>query len=243
VAAEREDRPTAPQDDIINTWVVPLVVEGIGIMALCFIGIGSIMAFSVADPSGLIGVALAHGLAIGLMVAAGGHISGGAYNPAVTLGLVIGGKLTPVKGVAYVVAQLVGAVIGALLIKASYPSLAVDTVNLGTPGVPKDLAVGRALIAEIVATFFLMYVIFGTAVDARGPKAIASLAIGLTITMDILAVGPISGAAMNPGRWFGPALVQGSWDNWWIYWVGPGIGATIAAILYTYIYLGGKDGP
>jgi aquaporin TIP len=89
----------------------------------------------------------------------------------------------------------------------------------------------------------LMYVIFGTAVDARGPKAIASLAIGLTITMDILAVGPISGAAMNPGRWFGPALVQGSWDNWWIYWVGPGIGATIAAILYTYIYLGGKDGP
>jgi aquaporin Z len=220
----------------MNEWVVPLVVEAVGIMTLCFIGIGSIMA-----GAGLLGVAIAHGLAIGVMVAAGGHISGGVYNPAVTLGLALGGRLAPAKAVGYVVAQLVGAVIGALLIKGVFPSQVVNTAELGTPAVTEGISAGKALLAEIVATFFLMYVIYGTAVDARGAKAIAPLAIGITITIDILAVGPITGAAMNPGRWFGPAVVQGFWDDAWIYWVGPGIGAAIAAVLYNYIYLGNRD--
>jgi aquaporin TIP len=122
-----------------------------------------------------------------------------------------------------------------------FPSEVVDAVELGTPAVAEGLSTGKALLAEIVATFFLMYVIYGTAVDARGAKAIAPLAIGITITIDILAVGPISGAAMNPGRWFGPAVVQGFWDDAWIYWVGPAIGAAIAAVLYNYIYLGNRD--
>lgn len=243
MADERVDRLQAP-DDMMTAWIVPLIVEAVGVLALCYAGIGAIMAFSGADPgnsANLVGIALAHGLAIGLMVAAAGHISGGVYNPAVTLGLLIAGKLRPDKAVAYVIAQLIGGVIGALLIKATFPAAAVDLTNLGTPNVPDALNTGRGVVAEIVTTFFLMYVILGTAVDARGPKAIAPLAIGLTITMDILAVGPISGAAMNPARWFGPAIVQLSFSNWWVYWVGPGIGAAIAAILYYYIYLQGRD--
>lgn len=248
MAAERVDRSTGRRADVITTWVVPLIVEAIGVLALCYVGIGAIMAFTTvpvggdpANSANLIGIALAHGLAIGLMVAAAGHISGGVYNPAVTLGLAITGTLGPNKAVAYAIAQLVGGVLGALLIKATFPSAAADAANLGTPAVAANVAVGRAVIAEIVATFFLMYVILGTAVDPRGPRTIAPLAIGLTITIDILAVGPISGAAMNPARWFGPALVQGFWDDGWVYWVGPAIGAAIAAVLYWYIYLQGRD--
>lgn len=175
-------------------------------------------------------------------MAVGGPISGGVFNPAITVGLVIGNKLAPVKGAAYVVAQLVGATVGALLIKAVWPSAAVDAVNLDVPSRPlgSGVSTGAALLAEVVATFILMYVIYGTAVDTRGPKAIAWLVIGLTITLNILAVGPISGAAMNPGRWFGPALVQHSWTDWWIYIAGPGLGATIATILYAYGYHGDK---
>ncbi len=233
--------PAAPRTDVVNEWVVPLIVEAIGVMALCFLGIGSIIVTKTDAGSNLIGVALAHGLAIGLMVAAAGHISGGVYNPAVTLGLLIGGKIKVDKAVAYVIAQLIGAVVGAALIKASYPAGLVDAVALGTPGLGAGVSAGKGVIAEIVTTFFLMYVIFGTAVDSRGAKIVASLAIGLTITIDILAIGPLTGAAMNPARWFGPALVQGVWDNAWIYWVGPGLGAAIAAVLYGYIYLGGKD--
>lgn len=238
MAANRADASAAPEADVITEWVVPLVVEAVGVLALCYIGIGAIMATGGND---LLAIAVAHGLAIGLLVAAGGHISGGVYNPALTLGLLIGGKLRWDKAIGYLVVQLVGGVIGALLIKATFPAAQVDAAHLGIPAVGANASAGRAVLAEIVTTFFLMYVVFGTAVDGRGPRAIAPLAIGLTITMDILAVGPISGAAMNPARWFGPAVVQASFTDWWVYWVGPGIGAAIAAVLYAYIYLGGRS--
>jgi MIP family channel proteins len=251
VAEDRADRSAVAREDVISAWVVPLIVEAIGPLALCFVGIGSIMA---TNNGNLLVIAVAHGLVIGLMVAAAGHISGGVYNPALTLGLAIARRLAPVKAVAYVIAQLIGALVGALLIKAVFGTAVADApnINLGTPGVGQDFAfgpvgtalstvnftAGGAVLAEIVATFFLMYVVFGTAVDGRSiGKAVAPLAIGLTITIDILAVGPVSGAAMNPSRWFGPAVVQATFDDWLVYWVGPGIGAAIAAILYGYIYL------
>ncbi len=238
MATDRAGASAAPPTDVVTEWVVPLVVEAVGVLGLCYIGIGAIMATGGND---LLAIAVAHGLAIGLLVAAGGHISGGVYNPALTLGLFIGGKLRWDKAIAYVIVQLVGGVVGALLIKATFPAAQVDAANLGVPTVGANASAGRALLAEIVTTFFLMYVVFGAAVDGRGPRAIAPLAIGLTITMDILAAGPISGAAMNPARWFGPAVVQASFDNWWVYWVGPAIGAAIAAVLYAYIYLGGRE--
>jgi MIP family channel proteins len=171
------------------------------------------------------------------MVAAAGHISGGAYNPAVTLGLVLGQKLAPVKGAAYVGAQLLGAALAALALYAMFPEEAREPVNLGTPLVSESIGVGAALGIEIILTFFLMYVVYGTAVDKRGPAGIAPLAIGLTITMDIFAGGPLTGAAMNPARSFGPALVDGTWDDAWVYWVGPAIGAAIAALLYAYVLI------
>jgi MIP family channel proteins len=190
-------------------------------------------------------VALAHGLAIGLMVAAAGHISGGHYNPAVTIALFIGGKIGAIKSLAYIIAQLLGAVVAALILNQIFDNSgadlknAVPTVNYGPPGSPDGIIVGRAnaFWIEIILTFFLVYVIHGVAVDSRGAHAIAPLAIGLTITMDILMAGPLTGAAMNPARSFGPALVAGEWKDAWLYWVAPIIGGALASIVHNYILI------
>ncbi|MBI2724483.1 MAG: MIP family channel protein [Chloroflexi bacterium] len=233
--------------DLLAAWVRPLIAEFIGPFALVLIGAGAIMtAASQGFNNGgtLVAVALAHGLAIGLMVAAAGHISGGHYNPAVTVALWLGGKIGAMKSVAYIVAQLAGAVAAALVLRAVFPDAIRDATNLGVPAVnyatDSDLIiVGRAnaFILEAIMTFFLVYVICGVAVDARGPHAIASLAIGLTITMDIFIGGPLTGAAMNPARHFGPALVQGEWKDTWLYWAAPILGGAAASIVQNYIMI------
>ena len=140
-------------------------------------------------------------------------------------------------------AQVLGATAGAGVLTLVFPALGPmgrnnPGVNLGLPGLGPDVSVSGALIMEAVMTFFLVLVIFGTVVDPRGPKAIAPLAIGLIITMDILTGGRITGAAMNPARALGPAIVQQDFTNWWIYWVGPIIGGLIAAFAYKSIWLG-----
>jgi aquaporin TIP len=216
----------------MSEWVRPLIVEFIGTFALIFMGAGSICI-----GGSLTTVGFAHGLAIGVMIASGGHISGGLFNPAVTLGLLVGQKIKPDKAAAYVIVQLLGAVVAALCLRAFLPAELRDPSHLGTPAVGAGIKSGQALGIEIVLTFFLMYVIYGTAVDKRGAAILAPLAIGLTITVDIFALGPTTGAAMNPARWFGPALVDGFWDDSWIYIVGPAVGATIAAIVYAYILI------
>jgi len=233
---------------LLQSWIRPLLAEFIGPFALTFLGAGSIMMAvtqGFGDGGTLVMVALAHGLAIGLMVAAAGHISGGHYNPAVTIGLWVGGKIGAMKAVGYIAAQLLGAVVAALILKQLFDSStatlanAIPSVNYGGPHDTDMLIVGRqnALIIEAILTFFLMYVIYGVAVDKRGPSAIAPLAIGLTITMDILMAGPLTGAAMNPSRHFGVALVDGTWKDWWIYWVGPVAGASAAAVVQSYIFM------
>jgi len=225
---------TEPPNDVIFHYVV----EAIGTLALIFMGAAAII---MTGGENLVAIGLAHGLAIGLMVAATGHISGGAFNPAVTLGLLIARKLSVVKAALYVVSQLIGATIGAALLTLVFSAKDIDKVKLGVPAVGTGFTSVNALVAEIITTFFLTYVIFGVAVDKRGPSTIAALCIGLTITMDIFATGAVSGAAMNPARWFGPALVGGHFEDAWVWWVGPAIGATIAASLYFFGYLRGRD--
>jgi len=233
--------------DILEGWIRPLIAEMIGPFALVLIGAGSIMtAYTQGFSAGetIVAVALAHGLAIGLMIAAAGHISGGHYNPAVTIGMFIGGRIGLLKGVAYVAAQLIGAVLAAMALKIIFDDDIADATNLGLPAINyagdlDGLIVGRrnGFAIEAIMTFFLVYVIHGTAVDSRGANAIAPLAIGLTITMDILLAGPLTGAAMNPARYFGPAVVQGEWKDVWLYWAAPITGGIIAAILYNYILI------
>ncbi len=214
--------------------IAALLMEFIGTFALIFMGAGAIIQ---TQGQNLVAIALAHGLAIGLLVAAGGHISGGIYNPALAVGLMAAGKLPYARGGMFIVAQLLGGVAAAAVLKAALPATAVDAVKLGTPLPGPGIGTGQAFVVEGVLTFFLMFVVFGVAVDKRGPASIAGLVIGLAITMDICMGGGITGAAMNPARWFGPALLQGEWTAAWVYIVGPILGAVLAALLYTFVML------
>jgi|SRR4051812_15729289 len=210
------------------------VVEFIGPFALTFMGAGAIIATKGED---LVAIALAHGLAIGLMICAAGHISGGVYNPALTVALAATRQIPWPRAGGYIIVQCLGAIAAALLLKAMVPADAVAAVNLGDPGLGSGVSPVQGLIVEIVLTFFLMFSVFGVAIDSRGPAMIAGLVIGLTITMDILMGGRYSGAAMNPARWIGTAVAQGDFSNFWIYWIGPIVGALIAAFLWTYFLL------
>jgi MIP family channel proteins len=220
------------------------VAEFVGPFTLVVAGVGAIISTqNLSDGGNLVAVALAHGLAIGLMVAALGQVSGGHFNPAVTLSMLATGQIAITRAISYIIAQVLGATAGAGVLTLIFPALGPmgrnnPGVNLGLPGLGPDVSLSGALIMEAVMTIFLVLVIFGTVVDPRGPKAIAPLVIGLIITMDILTGGRITGAAMNPARALGPAIVQQDFTNWWIYWVGPIIGGLIAAFAYTSIWLG-----
>jgi aquaporin Z len=133
--------------------------------------------------------------------------------------------------------------VAALALTAIFDGSQIDAVNLGVPMVGERYEVTAALLAEIIATFFLMYAVFGTAVDPRGAKTIAPLVIGLTITIGVLAIGGVSGAALNPARAIGPAIVQGEFADQWIYWVGPILGAALAALLYHHLLMRGEITP
>jgi MIP family channel proteins len=216
-----------------------LGAEFVGTFALIFFGCGS--ALQGAD---LVGQALANGLAIGLMVTAVGHISGGHFNPAVTLSMLVTGRIEPGEAARYWVSQLAGAVAAALVLLAIFPSVITDAANLGVPAVGgHGISTGNALVAEIVGTFFLVFVIYGVAVDKRGAFPIlAGLPIGLIISIGVLALAGISGAAFNPARWFGPALVSGTFTNFWIWIVGPAVGAVLAGLFYDRVLLRGTAG-
>jgi aquaporin TIP len=214
------------------------VAEFIGTFTLLFIGVGSIVAANTIHDPSLIGVAIAHGLAIGVMVSAVGHISGAHFNPAVTFGFLVTRRIKPALAGLYWVAQLAGATLAVLLLRELLPSASTEAVHLGVPAIGNGVNAGAAFGLEAVLTFFLAWVVFASAVDPRGTfKSIAGLAIGLTITVDILFGGPFTGAAMNPARAFGPQLVGSHWANGWVWYAGPILGATVAAVLYEFLYL------
>ncbi len=217
------------------------LAEFVATLALVFIGAGSVV---VAGPSGsgLVGVALAHGIVLAVMVSVTAHISGGLVNPAVTVALWVTGKLGTARALVLVLSQLAGAVVGAALLRWALPADLWRPASLGTPLLAPGVSVGAGILMEAVLTFFLVFAVFGTAVDERGPLArTAGLTIGLVLTFDILAGGPLTGASMNPARTFGPGLVSGTWDDWWVYWVGPIAGGVVAALIYWGAFLRGRE--
>ena len=209
-----------------------LLAEFIGTFALIFIGVGAIASNYLNNgQTGLVGIALAHGLTIAVMVSATGAISGGHLNPAVTLGLFSVKKIDAVNTMGYIMAQCFGAIAAAGLLKLSLPVSALEAVSMGTPALAQGITPLMRLITEIVLTFFLVFVVYGTAVDKRAPK-VGGLFIGLTVGLDILMGGPITGAAMNPARHLGPALLGGGMSQVWLYWLGPVVGGVLAANYY-----------
>jgi aquaporin Z len=213
------------------------VAEFVGAFTLVFVGAGAIMA-SNGVPGALVAIAFAHGLAIAVMVSAVGHISGGHFNPAVTFGFLVTRRMEPRLAVVYWVAQLAAAVVASLLLWWIFPNSVVDAAKLGAPALGPLIGAGAGFVLEAILTFFLVWVVFATAADPRGTfKSIAGLAIGLTITLDILIGGPLTGAAMNPARAFGPQLVHDFWKDGWIWYLGPLVGGAAAALLYEWLYL------
>ncbi|HET7856848.1 MAG TPA: MIP/aquaporin family protein [Gaiellaceae bacterium] len=210
--------------------------EFVGTFALVFIGAGAVLAAGPEAGAGNLEIALAYGLVIGVMVSALGHISGGHFNPAITLGMLLTRRISVVLGLVYWVVQMGAAVLAALLLKWIFP--AATQATLGAPALGAGIDVGPGLVIEAVLTFFLVWVVFATLVDPRGTyTAIAGLAVGFVIAFDVLMGGPLTGAMMNPARAFGPELVSSTWDDFWIWYVGPLAGGAIAALLYDEVYL------
>ena len=217
------------------------VAEFVATFALIFVGAGAVITAS-SGQLDLVGVALAHGLVLAIMVSVTGHVSGGLVNPAVAIALWAAGKIATQRAAVLIVAQILGAVIGALLLRYVVGGAAFDAGGAGAPALAPGVAVGKGIVIEAILTFFLVFVVFGTAVDDAGPwNKTAGFTIGLTIAFDILAFGPLTGAAMNPARWFGPALVGGLWDDALVWIVGPIAGAIIAGVLYATVLLRGRE--
>ncbi|MFV2064674.1 MAG: aquaporin [Chloroflexota bacterium] len=220
------------------------LAEALGTFLFFFIGIGA--GYAVAGllgqgaASGLV-IALAHGFALAVMVSAFGAVSGGHFNPAVTFGLLVAGKIDAVKSGGYVVAQLLAAIAAAALAfyifsERALPDGSAITTTMAVPALGDGIDVLRGIVVEAVITMVLLVAVFGTAVDKRSAK-IGGLAIGIAVVVGILMAGTLTGAAINPARWFGPALVAGDFSNAIVWILGPLLGATIVGVVYRLLFL------
>ncbi|KAM6957201.1 aquaporin-8-like [Aplochiton taeniatus] len=214
--------------NVFEHYFQPCLAELLG--SSLFIFIGSLSVIENTEGTGRLQPALAHGLALGIVIAVLGEISGGHFNPAVTLSVFLIGGLNIYLLFPYMLAQICGGMIGAGLAKAISP--AENYANASGAAfntVQREAQVGPAIVAEMVMTLFLTMVVCMGAVNKRTRSLLAPLCIGLTVTADILAGGAVSGACMNPARAFGPALVADYWMYHWIYWVGPMAGALLTS--------------
>ncbi|MCH7698460.1 MAG: MIP family channel protein [Chloroflexi bacterium] len=233
-----------PGDFDAKTWR-SVAAEFIATGLFVFLGTGTVVAVqaTVTDfGSALLIIALAHGLAIAVLVAAIARISGGHINPAVTFAAAITGKMKVSTAVLYVAAQLGAAVLGVLLLKGIIAgpmegALGAHGLNLALLDDQIGDGAGAGLLLEGVLTFALVFVIFATAIDPKGLTHLAPMAIGLMVTVDHLIGVPMTGASMNPARSFGPAIVANVWTDHWVYWLGPLIGAALAALIYEFVFL------
>ena len=210
--------------------------EFIGTFALVFVGSGAIMTARLSQsPAALVEIALAHGLILAVMVSALMRISG-HFNPAVTLGILATRRIDPMMAALYIVAQILGGVAAGYALKATFPDAVFTATRGGGQAIALDVTGVQAFLLEAIATFFLVFVVFGTAVDLKGPK-IGGLAIGFVVAADILVIGPLTGASMNPARSFGPAVASGVYEAQLLYWFAPITGALVASLLYEFLFM------
>ena len=220
-----------------------LAAEFVGAFALVFFAAGSICADQFLRTSGqagigLLGFALAHGLAMGILVTSLGPVSGGHFNPAITIGFWVTRKLSTIHTLAFWAAQLAGAAAAAYALRFLLPFDVWTAAQLGTPDLGSGISRTSGMIIEALLTFFLVFVFFATAIELPGSfPRMAGWAIGLTITMGALFGGPFTGAAFNPARAFGPALATNHWNNHGVYWIGPLAGGVAAGWICDMIFL------
>ncbi|KAI3416927.1 uncharacterized protein J3R85_014913 [Psidium guajava] len=222
------------------------LAEFISTLIFVFAGVGSAIAYdkltsdAALDPSGLVAIAVCHGFALFVAVAVGANISGGHVNPAVTLGLALGGQITILTGIIYWIAQLLGSIVACLLLKVVTGGLAIPVHSVAA-----GVGAIEGVVMEIIITFALVYTVYATAADPKKGSlgTIAPMAIGFIVGANILAAGPFSGGSMNPARSFGPAVVSGDYHDNWIYWVGPLIGGGLAGLIYGNVFMHSDHAP
>ncbi|KAI4338464.1 hypothetical protein MLD38_023522 [Melastoma candidum] len=215
--------------------------EFIATLIFVFAGVGSAIAYgkltsdAALDPAGLVAVAVAHAFALFVGVSVAANISGGHLNPAVTLGLAVGGNITILTGIFYWIAQCLGSIVACLLLKC-----VTGAASVPTHGVASGVSEVAGFVMEIVITFALVYTVYATAADPKKGSigTIAPIAIGFIVGANILAAGPFSGGSMNPARSFGPAVVSGDYSEIWIYWAGPLVGGALAGLVYGDVFIG-----
>uniref|UniRef100_A0A0C9RUE6 TSA: Wollemia nobilis Ref_Wollemi_Transcript_12583_1106 transcribed RNA sequence n=1 Tax=Wollemia nobilis TaxID=56998 RepID=A0A0C9RUE6_9CONI len=228
-------------DEFKRESVKTYIAEFISTLLFVYAGVGSVMAYDKQSSdrdlssAGLVAVAAAHAFALFVAVAVSANISGGHVNPAVTLGLALGGHITILRGIFYWIAQLLGSTVACLLLKFTTGGLTTPTHTVAS-----GVSTVEGVAMEIVITFGLVYTVYATATDPKKGNLgiIAPIAIGLILGANILAAGPFSGGSMNPARSFGPALVSWKWKDHWVYWVGPLVGGGLAGIIYSGIFIG-----
>ena len=209
----------------------PLTAEFLGTFGLVFIGAGAVVM-----STGLLGIALAYALVLSVMISATMRISGGHINPAVTFAVWMAGKIDGRRAALYVVAQLLAAIVAILCVKWLLPVTAGEAASFGVPRIAPAVTLTEAILIEAILTMFLVSAVFGTVVSPDAPN-VGGFGVGLVLLFDVLVGGTLTGAAMNPARAFGPALVSGDWHGHLAYWIGPLLGAAVAALLWSKLLL------
>ncbi|MEK6981467.1 MAG: aquaporin [Candidatus Micrarchaeota archaeon] len=213
------------------------LAEFLGTFALVFIGMSAVSINLATNGTalGLVGIALAHGLVLMTMIYALSHISGAHFNPSITIAMAATKKIDLKTTVAYIISQLLGAIVAGFLVYTIFLQVSSGAVSKQVVyGFNSDMPLVTGLLVEGVLTFFLALAVFGST-DKKAPAGFYGIAIGLVLTFDILVGGLISGAAMNPARWFGPAIATQTFlVNQLAYVVGPIVGALVAGLLYEY---------
>ena len=223
-----------------------LLAEALGTVLLVIFGPGSVVAALVVgrgtlDYAGLGMIGLSFGLVIAVVIYAFGSVSGAHINPVVSIALATTGRFPWREVGPYVGAQLGGALVGGLLVIATFGTRAADLGAVGSTVLAEGVGVPQALVAEALGTFLLVLAVMGLAVDRRAPVGWAGLMIGLSVTCVVLVLGPVSGAALNPARAFGPYVSAGlfggevRWVDFPVYVLGPLIGAVLAAVGYDFV--------
>lgn len=215
----------------------PLVAEFVATALFVFVGAGAVvMNAATSNALGALGVSLANGVALAIAITATMRISGGHVNPAVTVGLWVAGRIPGRSVGTYIVAQLLGALAGALCVRLLLPPAAAQLAVYGAPALAASATLMQGVWIEALLTFFLLSAVFGTVVATDAP-AVGGFAIGLTVSVGALIAGPISGAAFNPARAFGPAIISGDLHGQVVYWAGPLLGAVVAGLLWKLVLL------
>merc|ERR1719481_2507879 len=207
-------------------------------MMLVLVGCGSCSGgddkdSNISDQANIVRIALTFGITVATIAQAVGHVSGCHINPAVTAGLLVGGKIGLVKGLLYILSQSLGAILGAATLAALLPSSARGVSGLGVTSINEETSVGQAFGIEFLISLILVLVVYGAAADSNNDvKGSAPLAIGLSITVCHLWAIPYTGSSMNPARSLGPSVITSQFTNLWLYWLAPILGGSTAGLLY-----------